>query len=282
MPISGATLATIYNNIINEKNNMTNLAQLTPISSFQNLLQNLTTTSQVDEGSLLFYCVAYNEWLLEQNLINLYNQLDLLSQRTGYGSSSWLCEQALLFQINSILQINPITYALSYPTTDTTLQVVGYASAQETDTGILMKIRGKNVNVIPTEQFNEFTAYINKIKILGQRISIINDYPDLLKIYGTVIYNAQVNLSTIQTNINNAITNYLSNLNFNSIFYTSNLIQVILNVEGVYDFQYSSIQGTPTTPFNYVNIVGSYTTLAGYMTIDPAFPLSGTITYQAQ
>ena len=281
MPVSGSTLTQIYNNIISEKNNMINLAGLTPINSFQTLLQTLTTTSTVDEGSLLFYCVAYNEWLLEQNILNLYNQLEVLSQRTGYGSSQWLVDEALKFQTNSILQIDPLTYALSYPTIDTSLQIIGFASATEEDTGILMKIRGKNQEVISPEQFSEFVAYINKIKILGQRISIINDKADLMQITATITYNAQLDKATVVSYVESTINNYIQNLTFNSIFYTSQLTNQVMNITGVIDFKIQNIQAK-IDGGTYANVSNIYTSLAGYMKIDPTIPLSGTITYNAQ
>lgn len=258
---------------------MSNLSELTTINSFQDLLQSLNSTSKVSVSDLLLYNVAYSEFLLENNIVNLYNQLEELLNRTGYGQAQWLIDKALEFQSSDILLLNPDTYELYYSTINTDKQVVGYAAALETDTGVLLKIRGKNSDLLNSEELTQFSDFISKIKIMGQRISILNIPADSLKLVGEITYSAQLSLATIQSNVETAINNYIENLEFNSTFIKSQLIEDIMVLNGIKNVTFSTMEAKSYSS-GYVSITDTYEAVSGYLKIDPAFPLSSNLTYK--
>jgi len=276
--ITGSTLETIYNNIVTEIDTMSNLAELTPINSYQNLLSQLNTESQVGVNSLLTYTVAYNEWMTEQNIINFYNEINSLLSRVGYGQSQWLIDRILEFQLGDELLINTSTYELYYETVDTSKQIILSCSVEEVVPGILIKVRRKDTDVLTTIELEQLKAYISKIKVMGQVTSTLSYEGDKLKLIGKIIYNAQLNMSTVKSEVESAINGYIAGLPFNSTFITSKLIDTVMSVNGVRDFQITTLQAKDYIK-SYSNVVNQYITTSGYLTIDPSFTLSDNLTY---
>lgn len=279
--MTGITLQQLYNNILSESQNMTTLSGLTTVNSYQQLLSQLNSTSQVDPASLFYYVIANSEYNLQQNLINFYNELETLKNRSGYGSYLWLQNLALQFQLGDIAIIDPTTYVVGYTTIDTSKQIIQYASALETQNGVILKVRRLSTDVLSTEELAEFTSYINQAKIIGQRISVLNQPADLLNLQGTIVYNSQLNKSDVQTNVEAAINSYIASLPFASTFVIAELISAVLSVNGVYDFQISTIQGK-TYNGAYSNITYTYVSTSGWMETDPTYSLSQYILYQTQ
>jgi len=97
----------------------------------------------------------------------------------------------------------------------------------------------------------------------------------------TIIYDGTYTLGTIQSNVEAAINDYISNLEFDSKFNTNMLVDKLQAIAGVIDPRFDEGRGQATTGIEIV-FQHEYLTSAGWATINVAAPLSSTITYIAQ
>jgi hypothetical protein len=216
---------------------------------------------------------AYNEFLLSNNMQDFFTQMNELKNATGYGSLTWLIDAILLWQVDQIVQLDPVNFTFTYNPIDTSKCLVGYAAAQELFCGILVKVRGSQTDLLTTSQMASLTNYVNQVKISGQKILIQNLPSDKLGIYYTIYYNNQIEQTVVDGNVQQVITDFIQNLPFDGTLKISQLTAAILGVTGVQDAQFVSATG------NGLGFTNSYNSAAGYMTIDGSYPLSSTLSY---
>jgi hypothetical protein len=284
------TIIEIYDEMIAEKQLNTALTGLQPnIESGQNLLTELTTASKVAVWRLIFFTVAVAIWTHEK-IFDLHKaEIEKRASELITGTLRWYSEQALAFQYGDILVWNDQLLKYEYPSGSTGQKIVARASTIEVagaNNQIRIKIAklnnsGKLVPLSATEQ-NSFTTYINRVKFAGVNLSVTNINPDQLKLQIRIDYNPLILTSTgelISTPgvfpVRNAINNYIANLPFDGVFNVNAMIDKIQSADGVIDPVVISCQAqTGSAP--YTTITQNYTADAGYLEIDPSFPLDNT------
>jgi hypothetical protein len=284
------TIIQIYDEMIAEKQINTALTDLQPnIESGQNLLNDLTSASKVAVWRLIFFTVAVAIWTHEK-IFDLHKlEIEKRASELITGTLRWYSEQALAFQYGDILVWNNQLLKYEYSSGSTGQKIVARASTIEVvgaNNQIRIKIAklnnsGKLVPLSASEQ-NSFTTYINKIKFAGVNVAITNINPDQLKLSIRVDYNPLILTSTgelISTPgvypVRDAINNYIANLPFDGVFNINAMIDKIQSADGVIDPVVLSCEAqTGSTP--YVPISQNYTADAGYLEIDPSFPLDNT------
>jgi len=281
------TIIQIYDEMIAEKQLNATLTGLQPnIESGQNLLTDLTSASKVAIWRLIFFTVAVAIWTHEQ-IFDLHKlEIEKRASELITGTLRWYSEQALAFQYGDILVWNNNLLKYEYSSGSTGQKIIARASTIEVvgaNNQIRIKIAklntaGKLVPLSGTEQ-NSFTAYINRVKFAGVNLAITNINPDQLKLSIRVYYNPLILTSTgelISTSgvfpVENAINTYIANLPFDGVFNINAMIDKIQSADGVIDpFVISCDAQTGSTP--YIPITQNYTANAGYLEIDPSFPL---------
>jgi hypothetical protein len=271
--MSGLTLQQTYDQLISEKALFPYLSSLVTINSYQNLLQKLQTTSEVAVSDLLLFIVAYGNWTLSNSMVQFYSELETLKSRGSVGGKEWLLTLALAFQNGDMLVVNSLK-ELVYETENIDKQIILSASAEERENGIILKVRRKSSDVLSSSELEAFKSYISQTKIWGTKINVISQPADELNVTAAISYNSQLILVDVESLVNTAIEDYLDNLDFGGNFIKAQLIENVMAIPGILDFNISVLEsraygGTYAAITNYVSE-------AGYLKLDTA-----TLTYTA-
>lgn len=274
------TVDTIFQSLLAEKSTFASLDGLNDsgINNVQELITKANSDSIVSEHILWMYLFANESSLTEQVFDEHRAEIQAITDEAFVGTPEWLIKTAKEFQYGDLLVVDPITFAIGYDVIDESKQVIGSVAIAENSNLVIMKVRGKNSDLLSSDELTAFNGYINKVKIAGQNIVIWNYSPDTLKLYMTVVYSKQFPLSTIRTNVENAINNYIKNIEFNSYFNVNSMVDKIQAVSGIIDPRFDSGEGRFGAN-SYVPFTHEYLATAGYCSIDGSFPLSTTITY---
>ena len=280
-------IKTIYNEMIAEKATMSSLNGLQPASdNAANLLSDLSSGSKVAMWRLLFYIMAVGIWIHEKIFDTHKAAIELRAAELYVGTVIWYHAQCFLFQFGDTLTWNGTKY--NYSTITPANQIIKRASVTEVAGQLVVKVAklsaGLPIKLTATE-LNAFTAYLTMVKFAGTNLSVISRDADLLKIYYSVKYDPLVLsasgelLSTAGVYpVQDAINSYIQNLPFDGNLNLTQLTDEIQKAQGVID----PVVGVAEAKYGtlpYSTIVNNYNADAGHMAIDPAFPLSTSITY---
>ena len=103
----------------------------------------------------------------------------------------------------------------------------------------------------------------------------------MLRYNANIEYDPIIPLSDFRAQVEDAINTFLKNLPPDGILRLVELEDAIQAVQGFIDIQRGNVEATVAytiTP-NYQPVAVNYNTVAGYIKIDPDFPLSSTLTY---
>ena len=288
------TITEIYDALIAEKTNFTELANLEPqVDSTQKLLKELTSTSKVAVWRLLFFVVAVGVNVFEV-LLDLFNtELEETRLSLITGTDIWYSEKAKVFQLGDTQVWDGVQFG--YEFTDLTAQIVAFSSAISEGNILLVKVAKDNGAGLPTKlsisELSSFNSYIQEIGFAGTEILTLSADADTIKLYANIFYDANVLTSTgaeidnaSSFPIETAVTNYLANLNFNGTFRLIDLVDALQDVRGVKNVVITQVW-VKHSVIVYTDIFNTtsqtYIAAAGYAEIDGTFPLSGTLTYIA-
>lgn len=250
-------------------------------------LSTLNSVSVVAIWKRWRYIVAFFTNYIWQ-LIDAYKvEIETIIKNGIAGRGEWYVQKAYEFQFGDNLSV--VDNVLQYEVIDIAKNIVKRASYFNDTTANppIIKLRvasedsGSNIIPLSAPQLTAFTDYVNSIMFAGVRIDIISQATDLLKLIANVYYSPLFDLTTVRTNVEIAINNYLKNLPFDGQVRISALTDSIQAVEGVSDVLITTIQAKATAG-SYANVTRVYNTVAGYIQIDSAFPLSTNLTFIAE
>lgn len=282
------TITQIYDALIAEKEALDALSGLLPTpDDAQTFLQDLTTTSKVGIWRLFLWTVAVAIWAHEV-LFDRYEAkiLDLKYKLITH-TPIWWQLRALEFQFGDTLVWNGAQFV--YDPIDVSARIVK-RSAVVTSSGVVRikvaKLDGDGLPIpLSGPEITAFTAFANEQAPAGINVIVISADPDLLKVEYTVYYDPLVLApdGSLLTDpavfpVENAINAHIRNLPFNGVLNLTALTDSVQAAEGVTD----PILTTAAAKYGltaYVTIDANYIAYAGHMKIDPAFPLSSSITY---
>lgn len=282
------TITTIYDSLIAEKNSNSVLSALQPsVDDAQTLLSDLTSTSKVARWRLMLWVVAFGIWIHEALWDETKKEIEQIAANVVPGTTRWYARIALQFQLGyQLLYLND---KFQYAQVDANAQIVKRAAAIDLNGQVLIKVAkivSNQVTPLTTTELAAFEAYINQIKYAGVATIIVSRNADLLKLVANVYYDPQVLdangqiINTASKPVEDAINAYVSGLPFNGELLLSKLVDAIQAAQGVKDVVIVSAHSkVGTGPYNPIAV--SYTSDAGHMAIDPANPLTSTITYIA-
>lgn len=297
------TISTIYNSMITEKETFSNLTNLSPTAQAdpsQSLLSDLTSTSKVAIWRLIFYVVAVAIWIHE-NLWDIFLQdITDITNSAIPGTKQWYIKTVKAFQFGDDLIWDGDKFV--YSIIDSTKLVVDQCAVALSAGTLYIKVAKFDTNGIleqlSTSEETALANYIEKIKFAGTSTSLVNDPADLLQLAYTVYYDPLViyynsdnasdplNGSLISDPatfpVNEAITNYIQTLDFDGIMKVSSLTDTIQSAEGITNVVANTVKAKPSGGV-YSDILAvtaqSYQATAGYLAIDPTYPLTSAITY---
>ena len=282
------SISLIQQSIIDQKNSYTELS-------------GLTSTSQVSYWRLWTFIQAVSINLLEQIVDIFKTDIESSIINKVAGTKEWIINNSKLFQYSStvpqIITIDPITYALSYPTLNTNLQIISQVSVSvASNNNVIIKV-AKNTppEFLNSTELNAFQSYMNNIMPAGIYTTTESYSPDQIIISATTFYDGAYSV-TIQQSVKDTINNYLYSLPFGGRFVVSELESAILDIVGVKDVNITKItarrnsQGLNNTLIYQLMGLNTdannryYDTFAGYIIPETTtnYTLNDTLTYAIQ
>ena len=248
--------------------------------SFASLVQDLgSSPSLVAVWRLWAYLITDAIYTLE-NLWDAFKAMVIaLVDAQQVMRLKWYQQQALLFQYGDPLEW--INEQYTYSIIDESKRVVARASASEVAGGVRMKVAvldNGQLAIMPTTQLSAFGSYMQKKKPAGVNVTCVSYDADNLRFYYTIFYDPLRLRADVKLAVEAAINNYRDALEFEGIINLTRLTDAIQKASGVIDPQLTGADARyGALPFSAIN--REYKTNAGYYVIDPAFPLTDTITY---
>ena len=237
-------------------------------------LSELDSKSQTAKWSLIAFIVAVSINLMEQ-LFDLFNlEIDTKLSNGVPGTLQWCQAKTLEFQYSEEDPQNLILVDLVpiYPEIVPAYQIITRSSVTETtNLGITIKVAKSE----PPEPLNNLekialSDYWSTLPYAGTSIEILSEQPDRLFINSEIYYDGAF-AGSIETNVKNALSEYLQNLssaaNFNGVVRNSSVVDAIQAVQGVIDVKLIQTKGRAfSEPFSQATIIDlKYTTFAGYV-----------------
>jgi len=258
------------------------------------VLDGLTSDSNTSIWGVWMYVVATIIVFFEQLMDSFKSEIQAIVNNDNFGTDPWWYEKIMAFQFGDALVFQNNIY--QYAAVDPTKQIIGFCSISSLNGIVQIKVAA-NVDGAPaplsTDQYNGVVAYAGQVQPSGIRWAVLSQAADNLKVYGNVYYDATQDLSVIQAAVYAAITAFLLSLNsvqtvngapvtqnFNGTLFVNKLINAIQAVPGLIgnQFDLNSIAAAPYGQ-GYTSFTSSCLPESGYFAIDPAFPLTSTLTF---
>jgi len=243
--------------------------------------------SKVSLEATLFHVVSYSIWILEGLFGKHVAWINRRAAEIRTGNTAWYARQALNYQHGDALVWDSEKEVYEYANIDESLRLVKFAKAIDAGS-VFMKVAKEGANspekLTPSE-LASFTAYMQRVKFAGVQLDIVSRDADDLKIsykifYDPLVLNADGSLISNPSvfPVEDAINSYNADLPFDARFNVTELTDRLQSTEGVVNPIFESAEGRSGAQA-YAPITDYYESNAGYMRVDPAFPLSSTITY---
>lgn len=271
-------------------------------------LNGLTSTSQTAVWNLIFFICAVGIKIIEDLFVALESDIEARKLELPSGVLKWYADETINFQFGDSLvfqnnfvdedgvTITTIGKNLVYDPIVPANRIVDLA-ASDIDNGLVTikaaKLVADVAEKLSVSELAGLNAYWIERRFAGTAINIISTDPDLMKASYTITYSAQIlaadgSLLTSPSTfpVEDAIDDFLQTfqgVNFAGVVQVMKLTSAIEAANGVVNAVATAIEAKPNTGAYVDVLIGNqtYSTTAGYMKIDPAFPLSGSLTYTA-
>ncbi len=249
------------------------------ISSDTNLSA-LNSPSRVSVWQLILDLVAFVLWINQTQWEFYKSELEQLAANAIPHTALWYANKAKEFQLGDFLDATNGTVV--YPVINLNNRIVKQSSVREAGGRLFIKIAkdlGGNLQPLSAIELQSFRGYMNNISDAGVQLEIISTNADLLKLEIDIYYDA-IN-SNIRNQVYAAINAYIQGLPFDGVFRKTGLVDALQTLVGLRDVEIKTCQASvayTSTP-QYVPVAVFYDTIAGYLRIDPAFPLSNSVNF---
>ena len=258
-------------------------------------LDGLNSTSQVSIWRNLIYSFAVASNLNEISMEEFQKQVEVRSQEIPTGTAKWYASESLNLQLGDSLEF--IEGNVVYSEIDEEKRFIILASADKENGFLVIKVAkydtGNNAIPITTVEMTALKEYWSQKKFACTPLAFISQESDKASINYRIGVNATVidpgtgeslseaGVFPVEDAINEFLKTFQSE-NFSSIFKVMKLTDAIQGVFGVENAVAESVQMKPfdgvfTEVLDQTN--EEYSARAGYIVVDLATPLSGTLTY---
>ena len=209
-------------------------------------LNGLNSVSNTSYWNLWFYIVAVAINLLEQIIDIFKNDIESNLINKAPAIKEWIRNNVFLFQYSSttpqVISINPTTYKISYPTLDTSLQIIKQCAVSILANNIILikTAKGTPPSSLSNLEKTSLQSYLSSIMPAGIYFDIISVDADKIRLDADIYFDGAYS-SSINTDVINAINTYLYNMPFGGRVYVSELEHTILSVSGVKDVNIKKI-----------------------------------------
>lgn len=278
MSYSPRPIATITDEMITDLTGRSELSEITNVS-------NTSVTFNLLE------MFATEVYLLESLLSQTFIDIETRANEIPVGTLKWYAAETLKYQHGYTLTI--VDGIPAYSIIDESAMAVKLSAAVEVS-GLLLiktaKLDGNNKAIkLSALELSGVQEYWSKKRFAGTALSVISVDGDEMKITarvevdgGKITIDGQSIANPGTYPVEEAITIYLQELDFNGRFLNMSLIDAIQNVDGVKNVVINDCQAKQSGG-SYFNVLQSlsqdYNSYAGYIIEDQTTPFRGTITY---
>lgn len=240
------TINEIQQTLLAAKTASEELSALEVLTTQEQSITAVTSTSKVALWRLLIWIVAFATYLLERLFDQHVAEVNQLITEHKPGRLPWYRTMALRFQFGFELLHGSDVFDNGTATAEqiANSKVVKYAAVSEgAERGlVVLKIAGESNGIlqpVTPEQQEAFQSYMSRIKYAGTKIQTRNYLPDLLTLTITIycdplVLNANgVHNITGVAVVEQAITNYLKQLPFDGELVLAHLVDALQQVDGV-------------------------------------------------
>ena len=265
-------------------------------------LAGLTSNSTTAIWRLIFYICAVGIKVVE-DLFELHKRIvDLAALDAIAGTRAWYAAQTLLYQYGDELTFDPATGNFGYQIVDPDKRVVELAASQDDSTGRVY-VKAAKINAgtgiaepLSVNELAGLTGYWGQKKFAGSNLSVLSELPDLAHIAYRIIYDPNIlngdgellsdtNIKPVEDAIHKFFVDF-GVTNFAGIFQIVDITDAIQLVDGVANTAPTIIDMTKNDGSGYINVLATadnrYNSVAGYIIVDPLYPLAGQIVYNPQ
>lgn len=265
------TVETIYNDIITEKETLSNLDGLLPTNdTYQDLLTDLDAGSAVSEWRLWAFIFAVHTHALEVLQDLFIEEVEELSASAIVGTLPWYVAISKEYEPGVSLALVDSRWIYETPVPENRL-VLGASASASAGTIFLKVAKGdggdpEGLEPLSGAELTAFTSYIKQRGFAGDSFNIQSLNGDTLEIEVEIFYDGFKVEATVQAAVEAAIDAYLLDLDFDGVVKVIKMIDAIQTVDGVRDVVISSltgVNGAVETVFTR-----EYETKAGYIALD--------------
>lgn len=221
----------IYSEIISERNKRLELQEF-----------NNGSKTSIMNGIAYVTAVAIHtfEAIMDAFMVDISDALD---ERIN-GTPTYYAQALLKYQKGDVLTVREDGLGFGYNEIDTTKRTITQVAYEESsddvnvDSKLVMKVATGSkgaLQAIPESDLVPIRSYINQIKFAGTRVEVVSREGDILVPRLTVYYDGAITLEELYINIEDKLNTYLTNVEFNSKIYTSDVIAAIRSASHVKD-----------------------------------------------
>jgi hypothetical protein len=245
--------------------------------------------SKVGVFNLIAFVIAWAINFHEQLWDNFKTELEDIADTAVPGTPAWLKEQVDKFQYSATTPqvVQLIDLVPQYTEEDDDLRIITRSAVTESGNGrITVKVaKSDPPEPLSNDEKTALESYLDVIRFAGTQITILTQDSDKLYVNAEVFYNGQY-VSSIQTDVEDAITTYLETLPFDGVVKISKLVDAIQAVEGVNDVVINQVKARKyDTVFASATVVTrEWQTIAGYIVEETTSgqTFADSITYTAE
>lgn len=185
-------------------------------------------------------CIWTFENILDVFKVDLAKEL----QNRINGTPAYYANAMLKYQHGDELMMNEEGTQFSYPTVDTSKRIitkVAYSENEEVgfkDKELLLKVaKGEpgHYERLSDDELLAARAYLRQIAFAGTHFVMVSRKGDVLIPRVTVYYDGAVPAEEVYSNIENALNDFIANLDFNGVIYAQKVVDAIQKAEHVVD-----------------------------------------------
>lgn len=244
-------------------------------------LDAFNSTSATALWRLWIYVVAVSIWIHE-TLWDVHRaEVEEIAARAVPGTTRWFQYITLQYQDGYTLEWDGSLLQYVYSTLDEAAMIVKRAAVREIGGTVRVKVaKLSGTTPIPLSAPEKLgvESYLSKVKPAGTFVDVVSLPADYLRLQMKVYYDPNVQASVVQAAVEKAIVSYIESLPFDGDLRLTNLVDAVQVVPGVVDPIVNQAEARYGS-LSFFVFDESYIPQAGYMAIDPAFPLSSTIGY---
>ena len=274
-----ASTEEVYAHMASAATEQAALAALSPNpDSPLTLATDASSGSRVSIHRLLMRVVAYC-MVRQQDLFDRFKvEVADLAKDGHFGTRRWFVAKAKAFQYGDTLVFSDLD--AGYATVNPAARIITHAAVVELANNVIIKVAKAAGTGLVKLTATERTAVNDYFQALRPpvQVTVLTADADRIRLSGAVVFDGQQPLSGVQAGVQLALTQYLQSLAFGGVVRISDLKAAILAVSGVVDVRLRLVEVRTTGP--WTNIPRVHYTYAGHAVIDPAYPITSSLSWQ--